>query len=418
MVSKVKFYARFNFIFQNEIKKIDWMMNLQNFEDFREGEVVNYVNSVLKKNKFYLKLYSEHGVNVNQIKSLSDIDKLPSISKSDVILNSKEIINNYTAFKFPGYTSGSTGSPLKVYRSLRSIIKENAYVWWYRRNNGLYPKDKKVSIRGDLGVNELFRFEKTSNTLYISSYALNNQNLKKIVDEIRSFKPIAILGYPSSLYTIGMFLKDKKENLEIPLCFTSSETLLSFQKEDIVNYLQTEIFDWYGNAERTVALYSLEDCYYEPPLYSYFKVVEEGLLTTSLINNLFPLINYRVSDILEPGDKYVPKQKSNQYKRVIGRIEDYVTLPNGTKIGRLDVVFKKVEHIKFCQIVQKKKNEIIFNIVKENNFSDNDLRKLIANIEDRLGKEIKVSISFIDEKEIVYTSSNKFKLVLSLIDVA
>ena len=74
------------------------------------------------------------------------------------------------------------------------------------------------------------------------------------------FRPIAIEGYPSSLYSLALFLKDAELELNIPITFTSSETLLDYQRDLIEERLGTEIHDRYGMTERTIFLVESHNC--------------------------------------------------------------------------------------------------------------------------------------------------------------
>jgi phenylacetate-CoA ligase len=279
--------------------------------------------------------------------------------------------------------------------------------------SGLNPKDKKISIRGDLNRDTLHYFDRASNTLFISSFALNHSNIIKLIPIIREFSPKAALGYPSSLYTIASWLEENNEELNIPLSFTSSESLLAFQEDIIKKTFNTNIFDWYGNAERTIALYREGTKYFEPLLYSINEYQTDRVISTSLINNYFPLIRYEVNDVLDNTGKYDFEKKSTIINGIYGRIEDYILLPDGTKIGRLDVVFKGINNISMAQIIQKEVCSIQIKVVPFSNYSDNDEKKLRKNLTNKLGEKLEIKISVVQEDEIEYTKSKKYKLVLS-----
>lgn len=411
--SHIKFYARHNFLLNKRIKKIQTFYNSSSYDLLKNDKFLRMLRNVYNTNSFYKKLYDNYGINIHSIKSIDDINKLPVLKKSDIRENTEEIKQNSGFLINKGYTSGTTGSPLVVYRDYDSILNEHAYIWWYRINSGLNPKDRKISIRGDLNRDTLHYLDKVSNTLFISSFALNDSNINKIIPIIREFSPKAALGYPSSLYTIASWLEENNEVLNIPLSFTSSESLLAFQEEIINKTFNTKLFDWYGNAERTIALYREGSKYYEPLLYSINEYEKERVITTSLINNYFPLIRYEVNDVIDSTGKYDFKKKSIIIGGIDGRIEDYVLLPDGTRIGRLDVVFKGVNNISMAQIIQKDKLTVDIRLVPLPTYSKNDELLLIKNLISRLGVKIKINISLIEKDQIEYSSSGKFKLVLS-----
>ena len=371
------------------------------------------VINAAKKTAFYPKFYERNGIDIHQIHSLEDLEKLPILQKKHIKENPLAFLSKTKKLiKTKAYTSGSTGSPLMVYRDYKSILNENAYVWWYRQRVGLAIQDKKVSLRGDLDRSKLFYFDKTANTLFISSYQLNREKLPQIVDKICQFQPKALLAYPSSAFTLAGLLEETNKELNIPLVFTSSESLLTFQREKIEQNFKANIYDWYGTAERTIALYSESNKYYEPPLYSVNEYLEDSVISTSFINTFFSLIRYQVDDVIQHQNKFSKEHKSLEIDEINGRAEDYVKLPDGSKIGRLDVAFKNIDGIKKAQIIQHSLHKVDILVVTDN-FSSSEKIKLQQNLEDRLGQQIEISIKEVGENKLQQSKSEKFKFVIS-----
>ena len=414
--SYLKFYATHNFLLNKRIEKIHTCYNSSSYDLLKNDKFLRMLRNVYNSNSFYKKLYDNYGVNIHSIKSIDDINKLPVLKKSDIRENPNSIKQGRGFLTKKGFTSGTTGSPLVVYRDYDSILNEHAYIWWYRINSGLNPKDRKISIRGDLNRDTIHYLDKASNTLFISSFALNDSNINKIIPIIREFSPKAALGYPSSLYTIASWLEENNEMLNIPLSFTSSESLLAFQEEIINKTLNTKLFDWYGNAERTIALYREDSKYYEPLLYSINEYEKDRVITTSLINNYFPLIRYEVNDVIDCTGKYDFNKKSIIIGGIDGRVEDYVLLPDGTRIGRLDVVFKGLNNVSMAQIIQKDKFTVDIRLVPLPTYSKNDELLLIKNLKSKLGNAINLNIVLVNKDQIEYYKSGKYKLVISKIN--
>lgn len=414
--SYVDHILRHNFLLSKKIREIQEYLDNSNVEELKNKRVMSLMDKVFNKNEFYSNFYGEHGISRKSIQDLSDIKKLPKINKSLVVKNIDKIKMGPRLIKTRGFTSGTTGAPLMVYRSYNAVLLENAYVWWYRANNGLTINDKKISIRGDLDRKVPYRYDGASKTLFISSYALNHENLKKIVPLMRDFNPKGILGYPSSLNLLASWLIENKTELHVPFIFTSSETLLQQQEEKIITGFNAQIFDWYGNAERTIALYRDNNHYFEPPLYSINEYNDDHIITTSLTNDYFPLIKYEVNDVIQTDKQYNEERQSVVINKIIGRIEDYIILPDDTKIGRMDVVFKGIKNIKMSQIVQESKNTIQVKIIPESNFGGKDEIDLRRNLVNKLGNDIIIVIEKIDEKDIIKNKSGKIKFVISKID--
>ena len=265
----IQYILKFNFLFKYQLKKIKSYDKLS-IEDLEKLKLKNFKLLLLKsqKSSFYKKLYKTANINISDIKFLEDIKKLPIITKEMIKGKEEELLTTNKKFLFKGFTSGSTGSPLTVFYSYLSVLKENAYVWYYREINGLKFKEPVVSLRGNLTKNELFKFDPFTNTLFLSSYNLNNTNIRLYHEKIKEFKPKAFLGYPSSIYLLALLFKENSINFDISLVFTSSETLYENQKDFIEQTFNCKICDWYGNAERTIALQKENSFYKEPYLYS------------------------------------------------------------------------------------------------------------------------------------------------------
>ena len=406
MKDNLKFYIqyllKYNFLFKFQLNKLKKLSTLTKNE--LDDIKLKKINSLIKraiKSTFYSNLYKNHDT---YVKSIDDLNNLPIITKEMIKGKEEELLTNSKFLLSKGYTSGSSGSPLTVYYDYLSVLKENAYVWLYRNNCGLEFKEPVVSLRGNLNKNSISKYDKFTNTLYLSSYNLNSKNINEYYKLILDFKPKAVLAYPSSIYLLASLLKEYNLKLSVELVFTSSETLYEPQKETIESVLNSHVFDWYGNAERTIALQSENDIYVEPSLYSHNEFYDDYLVSTNLNNYSFPLIRYKTNDII--------KIEENEIKHILGRDDDFVILEDNTKIGRIDHIFKGLNGIKFAQIIQNKINEIDINIV-EYNFTEKDRELLKEKIIERLGLYIKYQINLIEENEIIYMPSGKFKMVIN-----
>lgn len=196
---------------------------------------------------------------------------------------------------------GQQAPPMTVYEDWPSIWREQAYFYCYRKKCGFIYGQPLVSLRGNLDKKDLYLKIHISNTLYLSSYNINQESIEIYYKKIREHNPIAIEGYPSSLYNLAILLKENKLQLHIPLTFTSSESLLEHQRALIEKQFNSHIYDHFGTTERTIRLSETLDHsgYVEDPGYSINEYLNDGEITTSLINKSFPLIRYKGDDIME-----------------------------------------------------------------------------------------------------------------------
>lgn len=421
MLNEIKSFAnyhvKYGFLFKKKLKKIIELRKLDNNKllEIQNEKLLKAFRHAIKHSRFYKKLYADYGISAKDVQSVLDMEKLPIITKSDVRDHIDDIYIGPPFFKAKGYTSGTSGSPLILYRTYDSVLEEAAFIWAQRFYFGYLPGMRTVSLRGDLGRDEMMRYDKFTNTLYLSSYNISQKNAEWYLKKIQDFSPYTILAYPSSLENLANLFYGIGKEVQIPLAFTSSETLYDTQRTKIENVFNTKVYDWYGNAERTIAIEQrLDDQYYELPLYSFNEFQDDCTITTGLINLNFPLIRYQVTDIIRHAD-YMSDHDKRRFKidTISGRNDDVLMLPDGTKVGRLDVVLKGIDNVEYAQFIQKEKNSFLLNLVVRDSFSDKDKAKIVKNLEYRIGKGISYKINEVRHEDIIYARSGKFKLVIN-----
>lgn len=411
----LKYILRSKTFIQSEIKEIDEYYKISDDELYKIKEIkfIELFKSAYLKSSFYKEFYDSHGISINDIVTLDDIEKLPILTKDMVRENFNRMLTvpNWRVFKTK--TSGTTGSQLTLYHDLKSIRKERAYIWVNRKNYGFIYGEPLVSLRGQMKKKYFKKYIKVSNTLFLSPEKINKDSIIEYYKNIVKFKPKAIEGYPSTLYYLCLFLSEKNLKLKIPYTFTSSETLLDFQRDLISDIFQTELYDYYGCTEKTIALSERKhhDGYFENPGYSINEYKEDCVICTSLINNSFPLIRYKMNDRI---NYETDKSGAIRILSVFGRSEDVVIDKSGSIISRWNNFFKGTENIALAQIFQEKKGEITIKVVPKTGFSENDKKNLLKKIDEKIGlKNIDVEFKLVKENEIIYSSRNKFRLVVS-----
>ena len=400
------------------IKRVDAMyeMNEEELMNRNEKRFLHIFRRAYDKSPFYHRLYTEAGIKKEDVKCLEDIKKLPVITKDMVKKHAQEMLTVPKWQVMAGHTSGTTGTPLTVYSSWSSIWWNQAYTYSARLRNGFKYGQPLVSLRGNLDRNTMHMKVHVSNTLYLSSYCINKDTIKTYYDLIIRHKPVAIEGYPSSLYTLALCMSEAGLKLDIPVAFTSSETLLDYQRILIEKQLGTEIYDNYGMTEQTIYLQESHNHhgYYELPGYSINEYLEDGEICTSLTNEAFPLIRYRSNDVIE-----IVELNSDSpqiiVKSVEGRKEDFLICKGGVRIQRLDFIFKGVNHVKYGQLIQENNEFLNVNIVPAEGFSKQDEMTVENNVLKRIGKgNIDFKINLVKESDLVYTKRGKFKFLIHL----
>jgi len=408
MVSQLKY----GYLFRKRLNQVRLYQELEpDHEAVLQNRLLkNLVHSAYQKSRFYKNLYDEHGINLRQIQNKEDLQSLPIITKFDIKSHERDLYIG-SPLRYRGSTSGTSGTPLTVYYSVDCVLNEASYNEIFRNNAGHHYGDKAISLRGKLGGNQFEYFDRSSNILYLSSYLIHPSNAKNYLDRIVQFGPKTIFGYPSALEALAVIFRQNQYSVDIPLAFTSSETLYPHQRDLIEKQFNTKIYDRYGNAERTISLvqYSHLGPYSVPKLYSLNEFdYPDQIVTTNLINPQFPLIRYAVDDAVE-------MDLNLDIIRIAGRIDDRIQTPDGRIIGSaaLSLIFKKVPKILISQIIQDSLDEIIVRLVVNDSFGKQDAEVLQKAMRDRLGGAINVKYEYVTQEAIIKTARNKYKLVIS-----
>ena len=412
-----KYFAKNNLITQIEINRINKLYQLGNdalLQRYNDSFLSTFKHAI-KNAPFYKNLYQSHGISINDIKDFTDINKLPIIDKNIIKSQVDKIYTSFDFLKVIGLTSGTTGTPLKIYRTPFDIAKEQAYIHHYRKLHGFNAGQPILSLRGVLGKSVTHEYFKPANILYVSSPNVNESTIEMYYDLIQKFKPVAVEAYPSYLHKLCIELENKGLKLDIPVSFTSSETLLSWQREKIEPFLNTKIFDWYGNAERSILIaQNAKMEYYPMPLYSINEFRSSSVITTNLTNKSFPLIRYEVDDQIEVESKdFLQNLINPKILSISGRQSDNVILKDGSHVGCVDHAFKGVNHIEMAQIHQYNViDPIEVKLVVNPSFSKADEDQLRANWVRMVGTEMELLFTYCDKTELTYIPYQKYHIII------
>ena len=153
----VKYFAKNNLItkqienYISESDQLDKQTILTNYNKI----FIKTFRKAYRDSNFYNNLYRKYDIKLNDINDISDLYKLPIINRDSIKNEENNIYAGLRFLKLKALTSGTSGSPLTVYRSPISINYESAYVRYFRLLHGFKNGEPLVSIRGKLDKNKL-----------------------------------------------------------------------------------------------------------------------------------------------------------------------------------------------------------------------------------------------------------------------
>lgn len=420
-IAVIKFFKKYGDIYE---KTFNFLINSTTKDQIKKAN--EELRTFLKKIKVQCNNY--------YIPDDLDIYKIPIIDKDYVLNNFSNLLSGKPYFI--GHTSGTTGRPLKVPYSKEAYQREYAFWWYHRSFGGVKKGDRIATFAGHkiCNVNNnkppFWVHNYIENQVIFSSYHISKNNAKFYIDKLNDFKPHLLHGYPSSLYLISRYIleNDLKLSFSPKMIIASSETLLDFQRRAIEQAFRCKCYIWYGNTELCG---HITECQYGKlhiqPYHSFVRIVgndgfdvkpgEEGCIVgTNFSNYVFPLINYNVKDVVRLSKNQECKcGRGLIVDYIIGRIEDYIVLPDGRLIGRLDHLFKNASYVRNAQIEQVNLNKIIIRIEREKNYNKKVEDIILKEARRRLGNLIDIDFDYVNE--IAKDKNGKFKFIIQNLDL-
>lgn len=413
----------FNNYYQ-ELDKTQWLKTEQ-LKKYQEKKLRELLKHAYFNVPYYHRIFKENNIHYDDIKKIEDLKIIPLLTKDGIRNNFKELISvNAADYNYGiGHTSGSTGKPLHFFLDQQNREIEYATVWRQLRWAGIEINSKIATFRGDLlkqtsGKTILWKNNALSKELVFNSYQLNEKNMSQIVQKLRKFRPDLIKGFPSSLYILSLYLRDNGIDYIHPRAVqTSSELLPEYQRETIREQFGCELFDWYGHSEYAISAGECE-CHeglhinMESGIMEFIKNNEHvsskelGELTaTGLYNYSMPLTRYQTSDIGSFSDETcscgrgLPLMKSLE-----GRISDIIKSPNGKIYSGASFehywkhrISPNTPNVEYVHIIQKAENKLLIQMVKTQNYSDEETKFILRELTSLLGSEMNIQMTTLQQ---------------------
>lgn len=359
-------------------------------------------------------------------------ERFPIIDRSDLTQSPAQYYphGRPRPWTIVGRTSGTSGTPLQVFRSLNSVLWENAIVERHFRWSGYRPGMRRAYLRGDLVVPldraapPYWFLNRYNNQLIVSSRHLRDDCVADIVAKLEEFAPFIMEAYPSTAYELARLLEQRNHTLRIPYIYTGSEPLYPHQRDLILTRLAKCVMDHYGMAERIAYATECEHGgLHVNTDYSYVEIVDdqgrptegEGYVVGTTFNNtLMPLIRYRMSDrtrwrreICSCGRTYP------LIEPVTGKYEDTLFGSRGQRISPSVVTFafKSLQGIKYSQVAQTAEGVWEIRVVPEKSFNEVERARLVENVRHLVDPGIQVVVR--EVPEIARTSAHKYRWIVN-----
>lgn len=385
---------------------------------------------------FYQRLFDGVGFKPEHLKRLEDIRNIPTIGKAEL----REHFGDLRAANASQYqpeectTGGSTGEPVRFLLDRKAIVLEKACLRRHWLRSGYRDGEPCANLRGLRIATKPGAYWVTDageNCLYLSSYHLTSETVGGYVRAFNEFAPTLLNTYASNgAFFAKLITESKLESVSPRSIVTSSETLYPFQREWMEELFKAKVWDWYGLTELVgnASECELHNGYHISMEQGYFEALckddrpaEEGeigeIVATGLHNFSMPLIRYRTGDMAEFTNESCPCGRGLDLVRQIkGRALEYIETPSGARmtVTALNVHGGTWRNVRQFQYVQKAPDRVLLRVIKGDQYSEADEKRILAQMGERFGDEIKVGMEYV--REIPKTIRGKTPLVVKETD--
>jgi len=374
---------------------------------------------------FYRERFEKTGILPNEIKTVEDLCKLPTLTKEQYREWMLEELKTEEAKHYKlTYTSGSTGIPTTNIFPPKEYAQHymmDMFCWIKGGYNPFWGKTLTCAA-GDASVGQSTFIQKLG-ILRRECFSME-WDRSKIIEKINDYKPDFILGYSAELSYIAQYATENGIKVHKPKFYCAGgEHVMGEQQRLLENVFGKGMINYYGCTEMADFAYRapgsdeygiLEDCV-ALCVKSCDGLSTEGegsILATPLYRLRYPLINYEIGDNV----RLEIKEGSLSIPEINGRIQDIFYWRSGKRTTHKDfwLVSRKLEGIYQIRFIQESEVELVIQAVKDKN-----CEKDICQVEKYLAENYKplidddVKISFEWFEEIPPDSSGKIRNMIS-----
>ena len=380
-----------------------------------------------------LKHATETTLFYKEFRGCTSIDSFPVINKNII----RERFNDFMSDKYPVRdltcvtTSGSTGTPFKLYHDRDKRIRHTADTIYFNKCAGFELGMRLYFIRRR---DERFRMSRlkswTRNIVMVNSLDLKENKISSLIKELNNDRSrIVVMGYATSIESVCNYMKSKnlhpvRSNVitVIPIAEAINESTASL----IEKFFTAPVCSRYATNENGIIaqqfiaggreyIINTPGFHLEIMNFDNDSPEKDGnlgrIVLTDYFNYAMPLIRYDTGDIGVADTKYKNDCTYRVLTRLEGRKMDMIYDTSGRFVSSIDLLsgFYKYQDIKQFQIIQSGRGK--YKLVLNCSDPYPGINDLTVYLKGYLGNDATIETEYVNE--IPLLSSGKRKIVLN-----
>lgn len=375
------------------------------------------------------------GLRPADLDSLSDLNKLPPMTKQDASTNGASIVwRDVPGGAFKYNTGGSSGQPLIFHFGRQRQASDAAGRMRARRWWRVEPGDPEVYLWGapvELNKTDWVKSvrDRLINQLVLNAFAMSPERMDRYLDAMEAFKPSCIYGYASSVALLAAHARERKRAPRLPslkVVCTTGEPLLDHQRALISEVFGVPVANEFGS--RDIGFTAHETPQGQMLLMSESVIVEvldmagqpvapgemgEAVMT-GLCSDAQPFIRYRTGDMVRMSPEPDKAGRGlHVIAEVVGRSTDFLVRADGVIMHALAGIYvlRATEGVAEFKLIQHELRDIEVLVVASAGWTSSSVASVEAGLQQRLGHDVRVTVRLVDA--IAPEASGKHRYVVS-----
>ena len=336
---------------------------------------------------YYRALFDRHQIHPRAIQGVDDLAKIPISSKGDLRAQPRAVIARGLdpARLRTSVTSGSSGEPFEIRRTLLEHNLLHLFQWRARRQLGQRSGDRIARIlqphsvrrRDNRLVGTMIEIFGIEHNLHLSLA----EAPQTLFERLRAFRPDIVIGFAGVLTRLATEAEAALPDGVSPrLVLSESEVLTPAMRVRIRSGWRAPVYELYASHETRLIGW---ECPSQGGLHTcddavILEVLRDGrpvgmgergeVVVTALHSYAMPFIRYRLGDIVTRGEQSCPcGLRFGTIRTIQGRMLDFFHLPGGRWVHPYEILEgianDRIEWISQHQLVQERVDRIVLSFV-------------------------------------------------------
>lgn len=384
---------------------------------------------------FYKHRYADAGIHAEDLKTLDDVRRLPTIDKTVIREHGDAMLTRPASATGVDHvtTGGSGGEPMGFYIGANRSAIEYAYLVASWQRAGYDANDVQAVFRGQVVAPDRnglrHSYDAVLRRHYYSNFHMTDENMGRYLDHLATIGDCYLHVYPSSMATLTRYLdrSGRKLPANVRGILAGSEIVYDADRAATERATGLRYFSWYGHSEKLVLAAECEhsSAYHVWPTYGHCELIDDNgqpvtqiggrgeIVGTGFINRVMPFIRYRTGDFATlSGTRCDACGRDHMLLTDIQghRTQEMLICADGSEISwtAVNMHDRTFDGVRRFQFRQTQPGKATLRLVPGDGFDHSRTERIRQSLDRKLDQRIVFDVELCDEIELTHRGKSTF----------